>query len=130
MACQIFTVTVVIIFNESYLIEKCALIVELSQFYSEKLECHLNKKNEFKFELDFSLLQKGFQYEGKIINFFDDEDWYRIDYFKRKQQYPVNLYYTLREGMVDDFFGVWNNDNCAGDLFNECENIQIIFNMP
>jgi len=88
-------------------VEICSFLSEFAQFQSEILEnANLSNKN-IGLSLDREILKNGFLYKGKKYELFDDEDKYRLDYFVRKQSYPINLHYTLREGMVEDFFGAW-----------------------
>lgn len=115
-------------------IEICTTLAEIAQFQSEQLEYCLNKMKNKYFTLDFTFLENGFIYKGNNFEFIDNEDYYRLGYFKRKQSYPVNLYFTLREGMVDDFFGAWSKEveieSEEDELFNPDNNIRIIFDMP
>lgn len=120
--------------NDYYedLIKMCTIIAETAQFYSEQLQFCLSKIKDFNWDVNLKFLEKGFIFKGNKENFIDNEDWYRLEYFKRKQPYPVNLYWTLREGMVDDFFGAWDcldgeDDN---ECFNASQNKNIIFSMP
>lgn len=41
------------------------------------------------------------------IKIIDKEDSYRIDYINRKKTFPISIYNTMSEGMVEDFFGSW-----------------------
>lgn len=114
-------------------IEECTLIAEITQFFSEQLQYCLSRITHKDFELDCDILEKGFNYYGEEYHFVDYEDYYRLGYFYRKQKHPLNLYWMLSEGMVDDFFGAWVSeieDNCKEEKFDPDRNIRIIFNMP
>lgn len=121
--------------NWDWFIQSCTVIAEIAQFHSEQLQFCLSKISEENFKLDFDFLTKGFLYKGKRFEFIDQEDYYRLGYFKRKQPYPLNLYWTLREGMVDDFFGAWQkyleiDEEVDEELFDPDYSINIIFDMP
>lgn len=62
----------------------------------------------------------------------DKEDWYRLDYLRRKCPRPTNIYQMISEGHVEDFFGSWlpDKDATGDDLFNPDENWRILFALP
>jgi hypothetical protein len=116
-------------------IDICSFMAEFAQFQSEILEKQNFSKENIVEELDIEILKPGFIYKGKKYEYLDNEDWYRLEYIIRKQPFPVNLYFTLSEGMVEDFFGAWydyNNENDDGnkDLYNPDIDCNIIFPMP
>ena len=113
-------------------INVCAYLAEFAQLQSEALEKQNFKKEQLEINLDREILQKGFIYRGKKHEFLDDEDWYRLDYMVRKQPFPVSLYFTLSEGMVEDFFGSWCSqlDDDNEDNYNPDDNWRLIFPMP
>ena len=119
------------------LVKMCTIIAEISQLQSVQLEFCLGKILERKiFQVNHDILKNGYQYAGRKNIFIDSEDWYRIDYFVRKQPYPINLYFMLSEGMVEDFFGAWyyydenGNEDEEDFVFNPDNDRSIIFNMP
>lgn len=119
-------------FNEA--VEYCSFLSEFAQFQSEVLENMNLSRKDIEFNLDREVLKKGFAYKGKKYDFLDKEDWYRLDYTARKQPFPINLYFTLTEGMVEDFFGAWypynENDDEIGVNYNPDDNWSLIFPMP
>lgn len=110
----------------------CSYLAEFAQLQSEVLEKQNFKKEQLEISLDREILKKGFIYKGKKHEFLDDEDWYRLDYIVRKQPFPVSLYFTLSEGMVEDFFGSWcsKGDDENDDNYNPDDNWRLIFPMP
>lgn len=112
----------------------CRFLSEIAQLQSEILENKNFKKTEIETKLNRTVLEKAFLYQGEKYNFLDKEDWYRLDFISRKQPFPVNLYFTLTEGMVEDFFGAWCDyeDEEKDDIekYNPDENWRLIFPMP
>ncbi len=110
----------------------CSFLAEFAQFQSEILEVQNFSKENLEQNLDREILKKGFLYKGKKHEFLDDEDWYRLDYIVRKQPFPVSLYFTLSEGMVEDFFGAWYpyDDDENDENYNPDTNWSLIFPMP
>lgn len=114
----------------------CSFLAELAQFQSEILEHKNFKRTEIETRLNRNILEKAFIYHGEKYHFLDNEDWYRLDYISRKQPFPVNLYFTLTEGMVEDFFGAWydyfdeDGENDSTDKYNPDDNWRLIFPMP
>lgn len=104
-------------------IEICKLLCEIAQLNSEQIEKYIIKHcfddiGEWK-KLDYEYIKHCFCYEFDEGNFnvIDDEDMYRIEYIQRKQPFPVSLYHTMSEGMVEEFFGAW----CRDDLDEESD---------
>jgi hypothetical protein len=109
----------------------CSFLAELSQLQSEKMQERIMLKKDMKFELDIDALKVVYTYKGSQFEFIDSEDRYRIDYIYRKQPFPVSLYLTMSEGMVEDFFGAWcPNDTDNTELYNPDTNWRIIFPVP
>ena len=122
-------------FSVSYheAVSVCSFLAELAQLQSEILENRNFKRIDIETKLNRDILKKAFIYQGKKCYFGDDEDWYRLDYISRKQPFPVNLYFTLTEGMVEDFFGAWydyTDENDDIDKYNPDDNWRLIFPMP
>lgn len=114
-------------------IDICSFLAEFAQFQSEILEKQNFSKENIEIKLDKEILKKGFFYKGEKHEFLDNEDWYRLDYIIRKQPFPVSLYFTLSEGMVEDFFGAWCHDDDDDENienYNPDENWSLIFPMP
>lgn len=112
-------------------VDICTFLVELAQFQSEILEQQNFKRSNVETAIDKSIIQKGYVYKSEKYEFLDDEDWYRLNYIHRKQPYPVSLYFTLTEGMVEDFFGAWYpKDDNIENRYNPDDNWNLIFSMP
>lgn len=114
-------------------IDICKLFAEVAQFQSELLEKSYEKNVQTLYKLDPELLKVCYEYEGKHYTFFDDEDYYRLDYISRKQNRQFSLYLTMTEGMIEDYFGAWfsHEDNDADeDIYNPDNNWRIIFPFP
>ncbi|PHC05708.1 hypothetical protein COF04_03790 [Bacillus toyonensis] len=93
----------------------CRLLTELAQFNSEIFQISCEKNiNEMINLKDFDL-SEGFIYKDYVKTSYDNdsdsvidhEDYYRLSYFIRKKLDPVNIFWTAREGLVEDFFGAW-----------------------
>jgi hypothetical protein len=99
-------------------IRTCRLISELAQFNSEIFQRSCEKNINEDIEISSYDLNEGFiyqnymksHYEEDSESVFDQEDFYRLGYFVRKKLNPVNIYWTAREGLVEDFFGAWDTD--------------------
>lgn len=94
--------------------QTCRVLLEVAQLTSEILERSIVKKNSGKrFEIIDEYIEQAFQNTIEGVNFFDDEDYYRIGYFCRKYPFPVNIYHMMSEGHVEDFFGSWMDDKVS-----------------
>ncbi|WP_078596412.1 hypothetical protein [Evansella clarkii] len=102
--------------NIDEVISACRLLTELAQFNSEILQLSCEKNCNVKVEISSKDLEIGFIYEDYLTStniekpesIIDEEDWYRLEYFIRKRMEPVNLLWTAREGLVEDFFYSWD----------------------
>jgi hypothetical protein len=110
--------------------EACKLICEISQFNSECMEQSFSKNcKKTVFFLKENILELCFTYNGNNLSIIDEEDVSRIAYIFRKQKRPCNIFYTMTDGMTDDFFGSWvSEDNGNDDFFNPDERPIKIFN--
>lgn len=126
--------------NYSYdkTVDICRNLCEIAQLNSYQMENYIGKHclqslEEFK-ELDMKYLKRCFVYNtnNKNIEIIDNEDWHRIEYIRRKQPYPVSIYYTMTEGMVEDFFGPWKSDleDEEGKIYNPDVDWRVIFPVP
>lgn len=129
-------------------IEICGLLAELTELASWQIQKVYEKKfldtvqkradaNRTWMKLDQDVINKIFSYRrteetGEIIQWVDSEDWYRIDYIRRKVKYPTSVLGTMTEGMTEDFFGAWCNQDENGDNnnFNPDKNWTLIFPIP
>ena len=110
----------------------CRTAVEVAQMTSEILEesmsKHLPAEYEPKILLDdlvpvYRTSQEGFEY-------FDDEDYHRIEYLRRKHPFPASVLHIMSEGHVEDFFGSWcNSENCEG-VYDPNVDWGILFDVP
>jgi hypothetical protein len=109
--------------NIETIAKRCKLLCEISQFNSECFEQSYNKNcTKGTFSLKENILELCFTYTGDNLNIIDDEDISRIAYTFRKQKRPYNIYYTMTDGMTDDFFGSWiSEDEGDDDSFNPDE---------
>lgn len=106
------------------------LLCELAQFNSEIIENQVKKcaqKDSFVFLNKY--IDNLCFIELNNISFFDNEEAYRLGYMKRKCSFPTNICLSMREGQVDDFFGIWGADE-ERDQFDPDSNIRCIFNIP
>lgn len=119
-------------------VKLCIMLCELAQLNSKEIERYVIKNclediDDWK-TLDIEYLKHCFCYElddDSMEVIIDDDDWYRIDYIRRKQPFPVSIYYTMSEGMVEDFFGSWRSANEEDDtLYNPDIDWNIIFPVP
>lgn len=112
------------------------LLCEVAQFSSELLETSILKHAD---EKDFIFSKAVFEklyscrIEGEL--FLDNEDWYRLDYIKRKYPVAPNILHIITEGHSEDFFGAWiSNDDDDGDgdrdVFDPDRGWRIIFDIP
>jgi hypothetical protein len=92
----------------------CKIFVELAQLLSEIFEKslmkHLSKVSQIEkqnISLNMKTLESAFLTEVEGIKFLDQEDKYRIGYFKRKYPLPANILHMMSEGHIEDFFGSW-----------------------
>lgn len=118
--------------NIEHISKQCNLICEIAQFNSECFQFSFDKNCLTKnYSLDEEKLKDCFSYKGDNYSLTDDEDTYRISYIMRKVKRPYNIYYTMTEGMTDDFFGSWiASDEDDADSFDP-DNITInIFDLP
>lgn len=120
--------------NSDKVIEICALICELAQLNSEIMDAMWSKHLKSEYAVIKEEVMNCYLYHLKGEEFLriDQDDWYRLDYTKRKVRRPHNIYWTMTEGLTEDFFGAWCADDEEGDedIFDPDEDWQIIFNVP
>lgn len=126
----------------------CGLLAELTELSSWQIQkIYENKfindikKREIAYGtwmiLDKEIIQKTYVYSSKNITgdeirWIDSEDWYRINYIERKVKYPTSVSNTMTEGMTEDFFGAWydNEEDNEADKFNPDKDWNLIFPIP
>ncbi|ENZ9523013.1 TPA: hypothetical protein ACKOLD_003671 [Clostridioides difficile] len=115
----------------------CTLLCDIAQLNSSEIEKYILKNcledlNDW-YKLDVEYLKHCFYYKlGDDIKIIDKEDSYRIDYINRKKTFPVSIYNTMSEGMVEDFFGSWHSFETDEDdtIYNPDIDWRLIFNVP
>lgn len=126
-------------------IDMCGIVVELAELASRQIQKVFENKIIYKVDkdnkwsvFDMSVIEELYTYSTKqpknfdSISWIDNEDWYRVDYIKRKVKFPVSILFTMTEGMTEDFFGAWYCDECNenAELFNPDHNWSRIFPIP
>ncbi|SLN01612.1 hypothetical protein FM106_21090 [Brachybacterium faecium] len=115
-------------YDVNEIIEICSIMCELAQLSSEQIQKYVSKKCMYNYEEwaepEVDLMEAGFMYNDII----DPEDAFRVRYLSRKQPSPVSIYYTMTEGMVEDYFGAWQEE--GEDNYDPDEEWQIIFPVP
>lgn len=125
----------------------CGVFVELAELTGRRVQ-HYIEKNYLQDEarkahasktwqvLNKDIVSNLFEHKKKIgngeqiITWIDKEDWYRVDYIKRKVKYPCSILFTMTEGMTEDFFGSWCKENIIEEDFNPDSDWNIIFPIP
>lgn len=112
----------------------CRLLSELAQFNSEVFQKSCEKNIQESLEIESNDLEAGFvykdylssHYENESDRVIDREDYYRLRYFAKHNADPINICWTARVGLVEDFFGSWasSEENLSGDeeYFNPNQN--------
>lgn len=108
----------------------CRLLCELAQLNSELIDVSLRKNAIGKYNVDLNILKDGFLYNTNGQTFIDNEDRSRLDKMARNMDKPTNLFFTISDGQIEDFFGAWDQ-NYEGEpnseLFNPNVDINIFF---
>jgi len=99
------------------------LFTELAQLNLACLEGEIRKETSEAFsmaEVDdiwlvarYNTMKKYFG-QIKAHDLVDNDDYYRVRYFKERYRRPVALIGIATEGLVDDFFGAWCSENDVG----------------
>lgn len=106
-------------------VQRCKTLCEIAQLNSQQVERYIEKhcfdNIEEWGELNLEYLKCCFQYplDDKASTIIDIEDAYRVGYINRKQPFPVDLYHTASQGMVEDYFGSWCSDENALENKND-----------
>lgn len=114
-------------------IDVCSLLCEVAQIQSAVIEHKISKINTGSFKLHIEDMNHAFMYGEGNLQVFDDEDFNRIKYIERKVHYPLSIYNTMTEGLVEDFFGAWcssEEEQEIEDCYNPDKNWRIIFPVP
>lgn len=111
----------------------CTIFVELAQFNSEILENSIHKHaSNDAFVFNNKYIQELSTISVSGMSFHDKEDWYRLDYLRRKWPTPPNILHIMTEGHTKDFFGAWEPEEENEEVFSTgapCE-WQGIFDIP
>ncbi len=117
------------------LIEQCTLLVEIAQIYSFELEKSFTKN----IDVESSVFSEEILWKGSCYldgSYVDEDDHQRVSCLAARQKRPYNLYSSMTEGQVEDFFGAWcclsnkSTDAEHVDVYNPDVNWQIIFQIP
>ncbi len=107
-------------------IQTARLLTDLAQANLACLAASIEKHSSASFGIsDDERLWLLMTYETNIAQLIDDDDWHRVGYFCRKYTAPCDLYSLAREGLVEDFFGAWADDD-AGDGYDPDEDWQLL----
>ena len=116
----------------------CGLLCELAQLNREILEYSFQKNTDGK---EYSIIEEVFweimQYEdiSSGIFFVDDFDWRRIAQLTRNPE-SINIFCSIREGLIDDFFSSWEYHSDADEVADKNNtykffpNPRIVFSVP
>ncbi len=111
-------------------IKLCKLLAEIAQMQSEIFESSALKHAIGNFSISEEAITRICEVEIDGFEFFDQEDYYRMDYLRRKHPFPTNVCHVMSEGHVEDFFGSWRAEEDEDENFNPDENWRIIFDVP
>lgn len=125
----------------------CGILVELAELTGRRVQHYIEK--HFLVDepsrtaaaktwqvLNQDIISKLFTHQRRTVKgkgeilWIDKEDWYRVDYIKRKVKYPCSIIFTMTEGMTEDFFGAWCRETIKEGDFNPDTNWNIIFPIP
>lgn len=108
----------------------CRLFAEIAQLQSELVESSIQKNAIGKFSLEPNAINRICRMEIDGVAFFDKEDYYRMDYLRRKYPLPTNILHIMSEGHVEDFFGSWCSEDEGKNQFNPDSDWRILFDVP
>jgi hypothetical protein len=102
--------------NIGEVLDICRLVCEFAQLNSECLESEfadLDPPNNFA----EAPLQRFFEYQHRFGFVHDDDDYYRLGRTLNKLARPISIRSTATEGLVEDFFGAWDNSIIGADTY-------------
>jgi hypothetical protein len=114
-------------------LETSRFLLEVAQMQSELFEVSVLKNVTGTYALERKWIEHAFyRFDKGKKTTLDTEDYYRMDYLRRKHAKPTNIHHVISEGHAADFFGSWCPEgDCEGkDLFNPDEDWRIIFDVP
>jgi hypothetical protein len=85
----------------------CRLLGEVAQLRTEILHAAVEKHADQLPALEMEALKKCFEYPGLSGTMVDQDDLYRVFFWKRQMAGPLNLNLLATEGLVEDYFGSW-----------------------
>ncbi len=88
-------------------LELCKTLAELAQLQSEVFEGSVQKYATGDYILKDECIRLVCNTNIDGIDFFDEDDAYRLKYLKRKYPFPTNILQIMAEGHLEDFFGSW-----------------------
>ena len=99
---------------------------------SELLEISLSKHvpDEYKPTLLRQMLLSVYTSSTNEIEYFDEQDYNRIEYLCRKHPFPASILHIMSEGHVEDFFGSWCDSESREGVYDPDVNWQVLFAVP
>ncbi|PNO71275.1 hypothetical protein [Serratia marcescens] len=115
----------------------CTLLSEVAQFNTAILhKAVLKHSDPTSFVVLDQHMNSIYNVEIEGNNYYDRQDYQRLDYLRRKGQKPYSIYLTMTEGQTEDFIGAWDADNDDEDsdearfYSGSPSSWQEIFNIP
>lgn len=115
--------------------ELLTVLCEVAQMQSEVFEQSYTKHVHQQFNFDIDEAPEGiFRHQQGNDSIIDHEDWYRLEFLRRKCPRPVSIRLLMTEGWVEDYFNSWapepDDDGKVGeDLFNPEEYPGVLFDV-
>jgi hypothetical protein len=106
------------------------LFAEVAQLQSELIEASVLKNAIGSFSLKAEAIERICNNQIEGFEFHDREDYYRMDYLRRKYPFPTNIVHIMSEGHVEDFFGSWRPKDKKRGQFDPDNNWGILFDVP
>jgi len=111
--------------DERVTIEECQrysrIMCEIAQLHSEILQVSLENNVKEIHQLDINFF-RSFINREYMYKLFDSEDSYRLGYICRKIGQPINLYWMITDGLIEDFYGAWYpSDEMLSDSIDELD---------
>ncbi len=109
-------------------IDLARLFTELTQLNFACLEGEVRKNASSALTIaDIDDIWYTFQYGKRWGGLIDDDDYFRVGQFHRKYRGPVALVAIAKEGLVEDFFGAWYDEDATG--FNPDDNNNLLLDL-
>lgn len=112
------------------IVELLTILAEIAQFNSELLDQAITKfADKTTFVFTDTPAEKIVRVQIEGLDIYDHEDAYRLSRLSRWSCRPMPLQFTMTEGMIEDFFGAWENDDGIFTCGSPCD-WQLIFDIP